>query len=200
MATECCNSGSFWGTAALCANVAIVYWKEFAINERNFSDGEAGFSIAIGALIALPLVYGAGRLIDRIGRRSGSVALFGLAALGVLTAYTLHGRWLLTGALCLAIFGISAIPVVLNSLTTELFPTHLRGDAFGWCNNVLGRIGYLVAPTLVGLAADAFGNKGLIIASTAVFPIVAAILVVTLLPETVGRELEQTSQIHDATG
>jgi putative MFS transporter len=188
--------GMIWATAALCANVAIVYWKEFVIAERGFLDGEAGISVAIAAVVALPLVFAAGKMVVRIGRRPGAGVIFLLAAVGVATAYTLEGRALLTAALCLMIFGVSAVPVVLNSFTTELFPTHLRADAFGWCNNLLGRIGYVLGPMLVGFGSERFGNKGVLIASTSAFFVIAGVMVLALMPETGGHELEQTSALE----
>ena len=94
--------------------------------------------------------------------------------------------------MCLAKAFCCAIEV-LNAYNTELFPTHLRGDAFAWSNNILGRIGYVLAPWAVGSAAKAFGY-GPAVAVTAIGPILALILIVWLLPETKGKELEETSR------
>jgi putative MFS transporter len=91
-----------------------------------------------------------------------------------------------------AVFGASAVLPVLNAYNAELFPTHLRGDAFAWSNNLLGRIGYVIAPAGVGLAAGTYG-WGLPVALTAVGPVLALVLILWLLPETRGKELEETS-------
>ena len=82
----------------------------------------------------------------------------------------------------------------MNAYTTELFPTELRGDAFAWANNVLGRIGYVLSPIAIGLIAESTG-WGPVMAWTAVCPIVALGLILALLPETRGRELEDTSRL-----
>jgi putative MFS transporter len=91
------------------------------------------------------------------------------------------------------IFASSAYLPILNGYTAELFPTHLRGMAFAWSNNLIGRLGYVLSPIAVGFIVretDAFGP---VIASTAIFNLVAIGLVFSTLPETKGRELEDTA-------
>jgi MFS transporter, putative metabolite:H+ symporter len=77
---------------------------------------------------------------------------------------------------------------------TELFPTHLRSDAIAWSNNLLGRIGYMLSPIAVGFAAEEIG-WGPAVSATALFPLVALALILWLLPETRGKELEETARI-----
>jgi putative MFS transporter len=120
--------------------------------------------------------------------------VFGLGALGVLGSYGFHDRWALTGALVFGIFGASAVLQVLNAYTTELFPTDLRGDAFAWSNNLIGRIGYVASPLVVGYLARDIG-WGSAVRMTAIFPIIALILIFWLLPETKNRELEETARV-----
>jgi len=135
-------------------------------------------------------------LMDQIGRRIGGAIIFGVGAIGVVLAYTLHGQWPLTAALILGVFGASAMPAVLNTLTTELFPTALRADAFAWCNNLVGRIGYVTAPYFVGILSTSLGEKGPVLAASAIFPVIALVLILVMMPETKGRELEDTSALE----
>ena len=89
---------------------------------------------------------------------------------------------------------MNAILTLLNAYTTELFPTELRGDAFLWTNNLIGRVGYVASPIVVGrLAAD--GGWGPVMRASVIFPAIALGLVLWLLPETSRRELEQTSDL-----
>jgi putative MFS transporter len=171
---------------------AITFFKEFAGAERGWTDEQVGAGLSVAALVSLPLVFVSGRLLDLIGRRRGAVLLYSVTALGVYGAYTLRGPVGMTAALVLGIFGASAVLPVLNAYTAELFPTHLRSDAFAWSNNLLGRSGYVLSPLIVGLIAASTG-WGPAVAATAVFPLLALALIWTLLPETVGRELEETS-------
>ena len=47
-------------------------WKDFAVAERGFTDGQVGLSLTIASLVAMPLVFGAGKLLDVMGRKRGS--------------------------------------------------------------------------------------------------------------------------------
>jgi putative MFS transporter len=184
--------GAIWFITYICTQNAVTFWKEFAVAERGFSDAQVGISISIAAVVSLPLIFGAGKLLDVIGRRQGAVAIFVLTAVGVFASYSVHGQVALTAALTLGIFGASAVLPVLNAYTTELFPTALRGDAFAWSNNLIGRVGYVLSPMLVGITAERVG-WGWAVRSTAVFPLVSLVLILLLLPETRARELEQTA-------
>ena len=83
---------------------------------------------------------------------------------------------------------------VLNSFTVELFPTELRGDAFAWSNNLLGRIGYVLAPAIVGWGAT-YLRWGTPLSLSAIPATVALLLILVWLPETSRRELEETAQV-----
>ncbi|MFN7950912.1 MAG: MFS transporter [bacterium] len=185
---------SIWGLTYVCTQSAVTFWKEFALAERGFTDGQVGASISIAAVAAIPLTFGAGKLIDVLGRRRGGAIIFVLTSAGVFGAYTLPDRLSLTAALAVTIFGVTAVLPVLNAYTAELFPTELRGDGFAWANNLLGRIGYVLGPLLVGLAAGRLG-WGASAAATAIFPLLALVFILRLMPETTGKELEETSRL-----
>jgi MFS transporter, putative metabolite:H+ symporter len=186
--------GLIWALTYVCTHNAITFWKEFAMAERGLTDAEVGTAISIAAVGSMPLVFYSGRLIDQIGRRSGAVVIFLLGATGVVASYGLSGFWPLTMALVFGIFGASAVLPVLNAYNTELFPTKLRGDAFAWSNNILGRIGYVLSPAGVGALATSLG-WGPAVQLTAIGPVLALALILTWLPETRSRELEDTAQV-----
>ncbi|WP_437985040.1 MFS transporter [Sorangium sp. So ce117] len=183
-----------WGLTYVCTQNAVTFWKTFALRERGLSDGEVGGSITFAALVSMPLIFASGKLLDVVGRRKGAVIIYVLAAAGVLGAYSLGSRGALTAALVFAIFGASGVLPVLNAYMTELFPTHLRSDAIAWSNNLLGRIGYMLSPIAVGFAAEEIG-WGPAVSATALFPLVALALILWLLPETRGKELEETARV-----
>jgi putative MFS transporter len=70
----------------------------------------------------------------------------------------------------------------------------MRGDAFAWSNNLLGRIGYVIAPFLVGKAAETVG-WGTAVSTTVLSVLVALVLILWLLPETSRKELEEASKL-----
>jgi putative MFS transporter len=95
---------------------------------------------------------------------------------------------------------------LLNSYTAELFPTDVRADAWAWSNNLLGRITFVLSPLVLGVIADddAFGTGlglgqgfGVAVSSTALSVLLALVCILRWLPETRGRELEETSRLPD---
>lgn len=183
-----------WALTYVATQNAVIFWKEFAVAERGMSDAAVGTAIALASLGSLPLVFLVGKVLDVLGRRRSAILIYGVATVSILAAYQLHSYWALTAALTLAIFGAVALLSLLNTFTTELFPTAMRGDAFAWANNLLGRIGYVISPVLVGHAAEVIG-WGTAVSVTVVFPVAALALILWLLPETSGLELEETARL-----
>jgi putative MFS transporter len=183
-----------WGLTYVCTQAAITFWKEFAIHERGWTEGQVGGAMTIAAVAALPGIFATGKLLDLAGRKMGGAVIVAALAAGVVGAYTLWSPVALVACLTLGMYGTSAILPVLNAYTTERFPTELRGDAFAWANNLLGRLAYVGSPLAVGAIAGHTG-WGPAVAVTAVGPVLAIALIWAWLPETAGRELEATAAL-----
>jgi putative MFS transporter len=171
-----------------------MFWKEFALNERGLSEEAASAAIIQSAVLAMLIAFAAGRFLDAVGRRVGGSILIGCMAVGVFIAYTAHDPLFLKLGLFVGMIGINTMLTVLNAFTTELFPTEHRAQAFAWSNNLIGRIGYWLSPFAIGALVDSHG-WGSVIRMTAPFPALAIVLIWILLPETKGRELEQTAKV-----
>ena len=193
--TRVLQLAAIWGAIYVCTQTAVTFFKQHAVETLHMEEGVVGAMIAGAAVLSMPFVFAAGRLLDVVGRRVGASIIFGVASLGCIGAYTLTHPAALFVSMVLAIFGASAVLPALNAFNTELFPTHLRSDAFAWSNNILGRITYVLAPIVVGHAAGTVG-WGAAVASTALGPILGIVLVMLWMPETRGRELEDTAALH----
>lgn len=186
--------GLIWSLTYFGMANAVTFWKDFAVNERGFTDGEVGAALTLASIVSMPLVFGSGRLLDVIGRRRGAVVIFGVGIVGVFLSFTLWDPLALRIAMIFGIFGVSAVLPVLNSVTTELFPTNLRSDAFSWSNNLLGRIGYVVGPMTAGWIGTSF-TLGTAVAGMTAAPLLALVLLMVWVPETSNRELEETAKL-----
>jgi putative MFS transporter len=184
-----------WGLTYLCTQTAITFFKSRAVGELHRSEGEVGTIISVAAVLSMPAVFLIGRLFDRFGRKPIASFVFLATALGCVGTYTATSTPLLVVSAIFAVFGCAAVLPVLNAFNTELFPTDLRGDAFAWSNNLLGRTGYVLSPLVVGAAAERFG-WGPSVALTAIGPLLALVLILRWLPETSGKELEETSRLE----
>jgi len=148
----------------------------------------------LSALASMPLAFAAGKLLDVVGRKLGATVIYASTIIGVVGAYTAHGVTALTAFLVFAVLGVNTVLTVLNAFTTELFPTQYRASAFAWSNNVIGRIGYCISPVAIGALVPKFG-WGPTLTVTAIFPLLALGVIWLVLPETRGRELEETAQL-----
>lgn len=184
-----------WSLTYLCSNTVLTFWKEFAVNDRGWDDAMVGEAITIAALASMPMILLVGPLIDWLGRKLGGAIIFVGGSGGAFLAFTLEGFWPLTLALVLGIFFISAVLPVLNAYSTELFPTEVRADAYAWANNLIGRIGYVISPIVVAQVAE-ISDWGTAVRWTAIFPIIAIVLVFLWFPETSRKELEETSAVR----
>jgi len=189
--------GAIWFLSYICTQNAVTFWKEFALKERHLTQGQTGLVITVAALVSMPLVFLAGKMLDTIGRRRGALIIYTAAILGVLGAYTLWGVVPLMICMTVGIFGINAVLTVLNTFMTELFPTEERGNAAAWSNNLIGRIGYVLSPLAIGQVVQEYG-WGVPLRLSVLFPLVALGLIFLWLPETRGRELEDISEAAGA--
>jgi putative MFS transporter len=189
--------GAIWFLSYICTNNAVTFWKEFALAERGLSHGQIGLIMTVAALVSMPLIFFAGRMLDVIGRKRGAAVIYLATAFGVFGAYTFHGVVPLLVCMTIGIFGINAVLTVLNTFMTELFPTEARGNAAAWSNNLIGRVGYCLSPLAIGQVVEQYG-WALPLRLTTVFPLLALGLIFLLLPETNARELEDTARVAEA--
>lgn len=183
-----------WAFTYVCTQNTITFFKAFAIEERHWTDGQVGKAVSIAAVLSLPMLFFVGRMLDRLGRRKGALVVYGALVFGCLGAFTLKIHGLVIVSLVFAVFAQSAVLALLNAYTGELFPTEVRGDAFAWSNNLLGRIGYVLSPLALGVLAEKTG-WGPAVASTTVFAAMALVMLWRWLPETKGKELEETAKV-----
>jgi putative MFS transporter len=135
-----------------------------------------------------------GRLSDVVGRHRISAVGLLIGAAGQLIFYTTP--WLQL-AMPIMIIGNATAMTVIFTYATELFPTHLRATARAW-TGYSGVLGTTVGLFLIGAAANQLGGASTILAALAIGNVLAALLIVTLLPETRARELEAIAAGRDA--
>jgi MFS transporter, putative metabolite:H+ symporter len=188
--TRVLRLGFIWFLTYMATQNAVSVWKDYAMTELALPEKTAGGTMTIAALVAMPAAFITGPLLDRIGRKPGASLILLLTSLGVFGSYSFPPGPLLTVSLTCAVYGVSAVLTALNTFTTELFPTSIRGSAFAVANNIVGRTGYWISPFVVGYFANTYGWAAPL-RITSVFPLVALGLVWLWLPETKGRELEE---------
>jgi MFS family permease len=159
------------------------------------AEGGAGLGLVRSSGWIVPMQVGAffgylsfGYAADRFGRKR-SFAAYLIAAAALVVAYGAVVRSpvaLFALGPALGFFGHGYFSL-FGAQLAELYPAAIRGTAQGLCYNS-GRALSAFAPATIGALADARGLAAALGATAAFF--LAGALLVTLLPETRGAELE----------
>jgi MFS family permease len=164
-----------------------------------FVYAENALGLSRSATAALVLVAGPVGLVglllgrwgaDALGRRRTAGGTQAVVALACMLTYS-GSRPAVAAGYLLGILAASAYGPSFGALSAELFPTSVRATAAGWllAAGVIGAVAGLVA---FGRLADVLASFGGAAVAVAV-PVVLASLLFARLPETRGRELEQTA-------
>ncbi|MGH9137309.1 MAG: MFS transporter [Acidimicrobiales bacterium] len=171
---------------------AVTFTIDFLETDRGLSTTAANFMLVFAGLPGIPIMVVAGGLSDRFGRRAVGCGFATASALGALGFFWLPGGIpVLLPCMSLTLIGQLGAAPVLQTYTSELFPTALRSSAAAWANvaAVLGRSGSLaMAAPLLAVFSQSTTATLLLIG-----PVVAVIIYLVAFPDTHGRELEETS-------
>jgi Arabinose efflux permease len=171
-----------------------TFYTTFAHDERGLSYTQVSTIATIAFTVGMLGFILAGKLMDSWGRRPTAIAFFGIGAAATAFAFQAP-RSMLAPALIVLIFFATSYLTICGTYTAELFPTRLRASAAAWTNNTLGRVGMVLAPTIVTSAlVPSVGSLGNAVSLMGLFPLLCALIVLCFLPETKDRELEEISE------
>jgi MFS family permease len=198
MALSIFAAGRVWRTILatfMCAGImggffAVMVWLPTYLKlVKNLSVVNTGAYLAFVILGSFSGYVFGSFATDSLGRKK-TLALFSLGALATIYVYTqtnfAHGILIWIG-FPLGVF-TSGIYASIGSFLAELFPTSIRANAQGFAFNV-GRALGSVFPMMIGYASAKM-PLGTAICIFATISYVLLFLVLMLLPETKGQQLE----------
>jgi MFS family permease len=169
------------------ANLALVHME----NDLGWSSGAASLLLALTSApgVALGLIAG-GRMADLLGRRPTEVLAAFVGVAGGLTFYYTTLPWLMGIGIFVSMVGAFGFSPAFASHRSELFPTAIRATAGAWLinANIIGALlGFAAGRWVVdawGIPLTMAGLGGVLLAAT---------LLVVLVPETKGLEIIEAS-------
>ncbi|KAI6224937.1 Organic cation transporter protein [Aphelenchoides besseyi] len=171
--------------------VSMVYYG-VSMN-TSFLGGDLYQTFIFGALMEVPAVLTVFFLIDRIGRKALLSGGFTIASLCMLSNLFIgdNVHWMLSMAqFLIAKASITATYASIYTFTPELFPTIIRNTAMGFCS-MMARVGAIAASYISMWLVDKYGKQAMII-PFASLGLCAAVVIIAMLPETMGKNLAET--------
>lgn len=168
-----------------------LFALDFLQTDRGVSATAASFMLVAGGLPGIPIMVWAGALSDRYGRRLVGCSFSAMALIGGIGFVWLPGGIpVLLPCLSLTLIGQLGAWPPLTGLTSELFPTALRGQASSWATvaRVASQAASLGLAALLLAATDSFSVTATFLG---IGPVLAVILILVAIPDTHGRELEE---------
>lgn len=181
---------SIWFTVNAWSSSCLFFFAYYVTNERGWTAAEVGYTLTIGYSLAVIGYATAGPMLDFAGRRLTACMYFTLGGLAAMTCFLAESAGLITVAY-IVVLGMHALWPIAATITSEIFPTHMRGMANGVVNNLLGRSGMVLAPAVVGALSAWLGSVGQAVAMVAIIPFLCLPIILILVTETRGKRLEE---------
>jgi MFS family permease len=185
--------------AALCNCIGLVggptisFFSLYAQRDHNWSPGQVGTAIVLAYLMGTVGTLLSGYMLDRLGRRTTTVLFFVAAAAAMATLFQSSQYRVMLLAMMATMFAYQGARTATSALSSELFPTAARATGFCLTVQVLGQLGWMLAPVFAGLLSRPMGGLGNAAVLFAAGPIIGAIIVIAYVPETCGKTLEELS-------
>lgn len=185
--------------AALCNCVGLVggpvisFFSLYVRRDHGWTSAQTGMAFVVAYLAGSCGTLLSGYLLDRVGRRATATLFFLVAAGAAATLFQSAEHLAIFLALSVTMFAYQGARTATSALGAEMFPTSSRATGFCLTVQVLGQLGWMLAPLGVGLLSQRLHGLGNAAAVFAAGPIVGAIIALALVPETRGTTLEELS-------
>ncbi|MFD6067479.1 MFS transporter, partial [Amycolatopsis lurida] len=149
------------------------------------------FSIII-YLAQIPGYFSAAWLSERLDRKHTIALYLAGSAVSAFWLSQMDAPWSITLAGAVLSFFLNGTYAGVYSYTPEVFPTWIRASGTG-LSSAFGRVGSILAPTIIGLSAASLGFAGVFGMTTAVL-VAGVVAVVVFGLSTAGRSLEELTE------
>lgn len=182
---------TLWFFTCLYGLAVIGFFPYYAVHERGWSPEQVGMTATLGYVVAFLGYLISGPLLDSIGRKATAGMYFALGTITATVCFQLNHAGGITAFYSLAM-AMSGVWAISATITGEIFPTQVRATANALANNVLGRMGCVLSPSLIGVLSGALGSVGNAVTVVVWGNILLCVpLLLLLLPETKGKTLEE---------
>lgn len=170
---------------------SMNFFSYRVVNELGWTSGQVGTVMAVAYTLGLLGYFVAGKLLDTIGRKQTAYLFMGLGCMAVIFTFQATEYIQVLIAQTFGVFFVGTFTVLCATFTNELFPTAIRANATAWGNNIVGRVGTIVAPALVGILQGSVGGTGNAVSLLALSMVVCITIIAVFLPEPMGYKVPE---------
>ena len=153
------------------------------VNELNWTPNMVSIGLLTQTITGILIIALNGKLMDRIGRKRAATIIIIVGCICSVFMFTLHNFYAVLICSIIAAGFVNSFLIVGSTLTNELFPTDIRASAMAWANNIVGRLGQILVPTVVSTLALSLG-LGKAAALAVSLPLISLVLILVFIQET----------------
>jgi len=177
----------------LAGGPTISFFSLYAKRDHHWSSSEVGTAVICAYLLGTVGTLLSGQLLDRLGRRATTTAFCVMTAVAMASLFQSNTPSAILLSFMATMFAYQGARTATSALSSELFPTSARATGFSLTVQVVGQLGWTLAPVFAGILSELVGGLGNAASLFAAGPLLGAVLVLCYVPETRGRTLEELS-------
>jgi MFS family permease len=177
----------------LAGGPTISFFSLYAKRDHHWSSGEVGTAVICAYLLGTVGTLLSGQLLDRLGRRATTTVFCLITALAMASLFQSNSRSAILLSFMATMFAYQGARTATSALSSELFPTRARATGFSLTVQVIGQLGWTLAPVFAGILSEVVGGLGNAASMFAAGPLLGAVLTLGYIPETRGMTLEALS-------
>jgi MFS transporter, AAHS family, 4-hydroxybenzoate transporter len=177
----------------LAGGPTISFFSLFAKRDHQWTSSQIGTAVICAYLLGTVGTLLSGQLLDRIGRRATATVFCLMTGLAMATLFQSNAHNAILFSFMATMFAYQGARTATSALSSELFPTHARATGFSLTVQVVGQLGWTLAPVFAGILSELVGGLGNAASLFAAGPLLGAVLVLGYIPETRGKTLEELS-------
>lgn len=172
---------------------SYIFMAKYLLQEKHYAPWQITVLYVFGGFVSVVGNIIAGRLSDRLGRKTVIVVASLVSAASFGAFFSGISGWMLPAAWIAAIFGYLSASNLMSGFVPEIFPTAYRATA-STLRYVISTLGGALALALEGMLYDQFGAHAPAI-SMFLFVMPVTMIAILLLPETARKPLEDITHV-----
>ena len=187
-----------WNCVFLVGAPAVTFFSLYAKRDHHWTSTDIGRAVVLAYIIGTAGHWLAGWALDRIGRKVTTATSYVLGAIAIYLLFQTSTHAAMLASMVATVFFFQGARTATATYSAELFPTEIRATSYSMTVQLLGQITAISAPFIIGELSKPLGGLGSAVSVVAIGPVIGAILVMLLAPETRGMNLEELAEVSVA--